>query len=99
TASWRSDSVAIVPIVVDRGLPPPPASSPLSALGNRPPRCLGADLENIQRVDPSRFAIPGNKDRVPAAMDRSDNHQIVRQMETFDAQFGIAITKLLAHAG
>jgi hypothetical protein len=56
----------------------PPASSPLSALCNRPSRRLGAGYENIQRINPSRFAIPGNKDRVSAAMDRSDDHQIVR---------------------
>ena len=37
--------------------------------------------------------------RVSAAMDRSDNHKIVRQVETLDAEVRMLCAKLSPHAG
>src|SRR5258707_3161929 len=50
------------------------------------PRRLHARLEHIQRIDAARVAVVGNEDRVAAAADRADNHQIVRQVKTFDPE-------------
>src|ERR1700694_2578952 len=63
-----------------------PASSAVLPIGNMLRRRGCAGLENVECIDAARFVIGGNKDRVSAAMDRSDNHQIVRQMETFNAE-------------
>src|ERR1700690_4483784 len=75
-----------------------PASSPLLPIGNNVRRRGGAGLEHVERIDAARFAVARNKDRVPAAMDRADNHEIVGQMETFDAEVRIAFAKLPPHA-
>src|SRR5258708_9605136 len=62
-------------------------------------RRLDAGLEHVERIKPARFAVGWKKDRVSAAMDRSDNHEIVRQVETLDAEVGMLCAKLSAHAG
>src|SRR6202030_1799625 len=54
-------------------------------------------LQPLERIDAARSAVARNKDRVSAAMNRSDNHEIVRQMETFDAEIRIAFAKLPPH--
>jgi hypothetical protein len=43
-------------------------------------RRLDAGLEHIERIEAARFAVGWKKDRISAAMDRSDNHEIVRQV-------------------
>src|ERR1700730_14354773 len=76
---------------------PEPVSSPALRTGDRLRRRGGAGLEHVQRIDAARFAVDRNKDRVSAAMNGSDNHEIVRQMETFDAEIRIALAKLPPH--
>src|SRR5450631_338316 len=56
------------------------ASSPVLPVGNMLRRRGCAGLENVQRIDAACFVVAWNKNRVSAAMDRSDNHEIVRQM-------------------
>jgi hypothetical protein len=46
-------------------------------LGKRSCRRLDAGLEHVERIEAARFAVGWKKDRVSAAMDRSDNHKIV----------------------
>src|SRR5450755_4247025 len=56
-----------------------------------------AGLENVQRIEAARFVVAWNKDRVSAAVDRSHNHEIVRQMETFDTEVRMPFAKLPPH--
>src|SRR4051812_15321493 len=73
------------------------ASAPCAL--RRPASCrLGAALEHVQRIKAARCTIAGNEDRVSAALDRADNHQVVRQMEAFDGELRLVLAKLPAHA-
>src|SRR6195256_2097701 len=62
-------------------------------------RRLHAGLEQIERIEAARFAVGWKKDRVSAALDRSDNHEIIRQVETLDTEVGMLRAKLSSHAG
>src|ERR1700686_145578 len=62
-------------------------------------RRLHAGLEHVERIEAARFAVGWKKDRVSAATDRTDNHEIVRQVETLDAEVRMLCAKLSAHAG
>ena len=62
-------------------------------------RRLDAGLEHVERIEAARFAVGWKKDRVSTAMDRSDNHEIVRQVETLDAEVRMLCAKLSPHAG
>ena len=68
-------------------------------LGKISCRRLDAGLEYVERIEAARFAVGRKKDRVSAAMDRSDNHEIVRQVETLDAEVRMLCAKLSPHAG
>src|SRR5450631_4585405 len=88
---------------MDRGLeggggdPPRPDSSPVLPIGNTLRRRGCAGLENVQRIETARFSVAWNKDRVSAAVDRSHNHEIVRQMETFDTEVRMPFAELPPH--
>jgi hypothetical protein len=49
-------------------------------------RRLGSGLEHVKCIEAARFAVGWKKDQISAAIDRSDNHEIVRQVETLDAE-------------
>src|ERR1700737_470896 len=69
------------------------------ALGKISCRRLDAGLEHVERIEAARFAVGWKKDRVSATQDRSDNHEIVRQVETLDAEVRMLCAKLSPHAG
>jgi hypothetical protein len=60
---------------------------------------LHAGLEHVKRIEAARFAVSWKKDRVSAALDRSDNHEIIRQVKTLDAEVRMLCAKLSPHAG
>ena len=67
-------------------------------LGKISCRRLDAGLEHVERIEAARFAVGWKKDRVSATLDRSDNHEIVRQVETLDAEVRMLCAKLSSHA-
>src|ERR1700733_996535 len=67
-------------------------------LGKISCRRLHAALEHVERIEAARFAVGWKKDRVSAALDGSDNHEIVRQMETLDAEVCMLCAELFPHA-
>src|SRR5258708_457609 len=83
--------------------PNPSAGGPMvkrsSPLGKISCCRLDAGLEHVERIEAPRFAVGWKKARVSAAMDRSDNHEIVRQVETLDAEVRMLCAKLSSHAG
>src|SRR5258708_23461000 len=83
--------------------PNPSADGPmvkrLWPLGKISCRRLDAGLEHVERIKAARFAVGWKKDRVSAAMDRSDDHEIVRQVETLDAEVRMLCAELPSHAG
>src|SRR5258708_39430706 len=83
--------------------PNPSADGPMVKrswpLGKISCRRLDAGLEHVERIEAARFAVGWKKDRVSAAMDRSDDHEIVRQVETLDAEVRMLCAKLPSHAG
>src|SRR5258708_37034562 len=68
-------------------------------LGKISCRGLDAGLEHVERIEAARLAVGWKKNRVSAAMDRSDNHEIIRQVEPFDAEVCMLCAKLSPHAG
>src|ERR1700722_9540393 len=67
--------------------------------GKIPCRRLDAGLEHVERIEAPRLAVGWKKDRISAVLDRADDHQIVRQMETLDVEIRLRCAKLLAHPG
>jgi hypothetical protein len=49
-------------------------------------RRLHASLGHVERIEAARFTIGRKKDRVSAALNRTDNHEIIGQLETLDAE-------------
>src|SRR5258708_15876884 len=68
-------------------------------LGKVSCRRLDAGIEHVERIEAARFAIGWKKERVTAAMDGSDDHEIVRQVETLDAEVRMLCAELSSHAG
>src|SRR5450631_2235070 len=60
---------------------------------------LHAALEHVERIEAAHLAVSWKKDRVSAAQDRSDNHEIIRQVKTLDAEVRMLCAKLSPHAG
>ena len=61
------------------------ASPALGSLHGKPPHRLRTGLEHMRRIDAARLVIGRHKDRVTTAMYGADDHQIIGQVETFDA--------------
>ena len=61
-------------------------------------RRLDAGREHVERVEAARLAVGWQKHRVSAALNRSDNHEIVRQMETLGAELCMFCAKLSPYA-
>src|SRR5258708_35272361 len=68
-------------------------------LGKISCRRLDAGLEHVERIEAARCAVSWKKDRVSAALDGSDNHEIIRQVKTLDAEVRMLCAKLSPHAG
>src|ERR1700682_5438012 len=68
-------------------------------LGKISRRRLDAGLEHVERIEAARFAVGWKKDPVSAALDRSDNHEIIRQVKNIDAEVRMFCAKLSPHAG
>src|SRR5258708_138155 len=79
--------------------PDVPARKQSWSVGKISCRRLDASLEYVERIEAARLAVGWKKDRISAALDRSDDHEIVRQMETLDAEFRMLRVELSAHAG
>src|SRR5258708_38120745 len=81
----------------------PSADGPMAKrswpLGKISCRRLDAGLEHVERIEAARFAVGWKKVRVSAAMVRSDDHEIVRQVESLDAEVRMLCAELSSHAG
>src|ERR1700738_2713277 len=87
--TWRvpSDSACSSHAGIATYSPRPPKTLTRTVpIGDRLCRRGCTGLENVQRLDAARCTVAGDKDRICAAVNRSDNHEVVGQMETFDAE-------------